>query len=59
MHNSRSPEQSNMTGRHSAPILFCGRGGGGGGVEGRQPQEKKKCDLQKKAKFNTSYLITS
>ena len=40
-HNSGSPEQSNTTGRHSAPILFCGRGDGGWGGKGRLPQEKK------------------
>lgn len=44
-HNSGSPEQSNMTGRHSAPILFCGRGGGGWREDSLK---KKKCDLQKK-----------
>ena len=53
-HNSGSPEQSNTTGRHSAPILFCGRGGGE-----REDILKKKMCLAKKAKFNTSYLITS
>ena len=53
VHNSGSPEQSNMMGRHSAPILFCGRGGGGGGGGGGKTASRKKCDL-----LNTSNLIT-
>lgn len=53
-HNSGSPEQSNTTGRHSAPILFCGRGWGRGGRE--NSLKKKKCDLQKKPSFITLQL---
>ena len=41
-------------------LLFCFVAGGWGGGGWREDSlKKKKCDLQKKAKFNTSYLITS